>query len=93
MTEAKVILPKLFNVTVGAPGSAGCGSPSKNGKQQELPRKKDACVADLFLSPKGMSQGVRARFGQYNLHVQMEVLNGFGMSLCRTFLWAVGSCI
>jgi len=40
MTEAKVILPKLFNVTVGAPGSAGCGSPSKNGKQQELPRKK-----------------------------------------------------
>jgi len=36
-TLAKVILPKLFNVTVGAPGSAGCGSPSKNGKQQDFP--------------------------------------------------------
>lgn len=31
-----MILPKLFNVTVGAPGSAGCGAAPKNGKQQEL---------------------------------------------------------
>ena len=93
MTEAKVILPKLFNVTVGAPGSAGCGSPSKNGKQQELQRKRKTHALLIYSCPKGMSQGVRARFGQYNLHVQMEVLNGFGMSLCRTFLWAVGSCI
>lgn len=65
----------------------------RTASSRSCPEKKDACVADLFLSPKGMSQGVRARFGQYNLHVQMEVLNGFGMSLCRTFLWAVGSCI
>lgn len=34
---AKVILPKFFNVTVGAPGSAGCGAGSKNGNQQDFP--------------------------------------------------------
>jgi len=35
-TLARVILPKL-NVTLAAPGSSGCGHPSKNGKQQDLP--------------------------------------------------------
>ncbi|CAJ1340745.1 unnamed protein product, partial [Effrenium voratum] len=43
-TMAKVILPKLFNVTVGAPGSAGCGAAPKNGKQESCRWVAGSCI-------------------------------------------------